>query len=107
MTKIELPGIINEIGKIEKVNAKGFRQFIVLEQPPLKDELERVKSKAHYYQCEVYSNSETDSRFITDKPAFLRAKVKATLYLNGQRWWHDKYGYQHRNQLALAKIERL
>lgn len=98
--KLEITAIIDTVGPIKPLT-KGFQQFIILRIPEKKDEFETVVRKEQYFRVEVYSTSQTDSRFLDSRS--LRAKTKAVCYLNGERWVNDatkEFNYQNKLKLA-------
>lgn len=84
--KLEVTGFVNNIGGIEPLK-KGFRQTIILHQPEVKDELDRVSIKEQYFPISIWSTSQTDSRFLSAKD--IRSKKKAVVYLKGERWMSE------------------
>lgn len=99
--KLEITGFVDKINGIEPLK-NGFRQMIVLHQPPLKDDLDRVKGKDQYYVVWIWSQQQTDKRFLTSKD--IRSKKKCTAYLNGERWFNEQYkDFNYNNKLNLVE----
>lgn len=102
--KLELTAIISHIGGIEPLT-KGFRQFIVLWIPESKDEFGSITRKEQHFRVEVYSTNQTDSRFLDSRS--IKAKTKAILYLNGERWVNDQTkDFNYMNKLKLAEWQK-
>lgn len=98
--KLDITGIVDKIGGIKPVR-KGFTQTVILQQPAAKDEFDRVTHHEQYFVISIWSNNQTDSRFLTSK--HIRSKMKASVYLKGERWWNDAskdFNYNHKLNLA-------
>lgn len=98
--KVELTAYVNNIGGIEPLT-KGFRQFVILRIPEAKDDMDTVIRKEQFFKVEVYSTSQTDKRFLDSRN--IKQKVKASLYLNGERWLpQGSQDFQYFHKLKLA-----
>jgi hypothetical protein len=98
--KLEITGIVDKVGGIRPVK-KGFTQAVILQQPAVTDEFDRIKHHEEFFVIHIWSNNQTDSRFFNTSK--LRTKVKATVYLKGERWWNDSqkdFNYNHKLNLA-------
>lgn len=98
--KFELTAIIDNVGAIKPLT-KGFQQFVILQVPEAKDPFGRLVAKEQFYRVEIYSTSQTDSRFLDNRS--LKAVTKALLYLNGERWINEtnnEFNYQNKLRLA-------
>jgi hypothetical protein len=63
----------------------GFKQLVILHRPDMTDLNGKVLAKEEYYQVNIWSQNQTDSRFLTfsDKGQ----KKKALCRLKGERWY--------------------
>ena len=104
--KIEFTAIISEIGAIE-ARKKGFSQNNIFQIPELKDEFGDVKRKEQFFVVQIYTNSQTDSRFLNQKHIGLKKIVSA--YLNGERYMQQgKFDYTYftrLNQIELKDVK--
>lgn len=99
--KLELVGIIEEAFGIQPTK-NGFKQTVILKQPAPVDEFERSKGKDQYFTINIWSNAQTDSRFVQQKDR--GQKKKCSLYLNGERWQDRNSGdYSYMNKLQLIQ----
>lgn len=97
--KIEITGRVDKIEGIQPVK-KGFIQRVFLEIPEVKDDFDRVTKYAEHFVVTIWSNQQSDSRFLSSRD--LRSKKKATVYLKGERWWNEnrkEYNYAHKLNL--------
>jgi len=102
--KLELTALINNIGPIKPLT-KGFQQHIVLSIPESKDEFGEVKRKEQFFRIEIWSNSQTDSRFLDSRN--IKEKKKAILYLNGERWMSTgATEFSYATKLKLAEWQK-
>lgn len=84
--KLEIVGLVHNIQGI-KPTKNGFQQLIILHQPEVKDELDRVSFKEQFFPVTIWSREQTDSRFLSPKD--MKSKKKATVYLKGERWYNE------------------
>lgn len=99
--KLELVGIIEEAFGIQPTK-NGFQQNVILKQPAAKDEFERTTGKDQFYRISIWSNAQTDSRFVQQNQR--GTKKKCRVYLNGERWQERNTGdYTYMNKLALIE----
>jgi hypothetical protein len=102
--KIEIVGLINNIGGIKPLS-KGFQQYVILSIPEAKDEFGDVKRKEQFFRIEIWSNSQTDSRFLDARN--MKEKKKAIVYLNGERWMPTgSQEFAYNNKLKLAEWQK-
>lgn len=97
--KLEITGRVEKFDGVQPLK-KGFQQRVFLEQPEVKDEFDRVTKYAEWYVIIIWSNSQTDSRFLGSKD--IKSKKKASVYLKGERWWNDQrkeFNYAHKLNL--------
>jgi hypothetical protein len=97
--KLEILGLVHNVGGI-KPTKNGFQQVVILHQPEVKDDLDRVSRREEFFQVTVWSKEQTDSRFL--QPKHMRAKMKAIVYLKGERWFNEKFNdfnYAHKLNL--------
>lgn len=98
-------GHITEVGSIRKLdNNKGFTQYVRLHLPA--EEFRGKKLTEEFFTISIYSNSETDSRFLQPEIAkgFLaqKAYAKAKVRMKGERW-HDGRQMQYSHKLNLEQ----
>lgn len=102
--KLELTAYISNIGHIEPLS-KGFKQVNILWIPEAKDEMDQVIRKEQFYRVEVWSQNQTDKRFMNSP--HIKTKIKATLYLNGERWMSTgATEFSYNNKLKLADWQK-
>ena len=102
--KLELTAIIHNIAGIEPLS-KGFKQNVILWIPESKDEFNTVTRKEQFFRIEIYSTNQTDKRFLDSSQ--IKAKTKAVLYLNGERWLNDSTKeFNYNNKLKLAEWQK-
>lgn len=85
--KLTIKGFIDKVGAVETLR-RGFRQVNVLHQPEVKDELGRVSAREQYFPVIIWSEKQTDSRFLSSKD--IRSVRTATVYINGERWLNER-----------------
>lgn len=98
-------GHIIEAGSIKKLdNNKGFTQYLRLHLPA--EEIRGRKLTEEFFTISIYSNSETDSRFMQPEIAkkFVAQKyyAKAKVRMKGERW-HDGRQMQYSHKLNLEQ----
>jgi hypothetical protein len=99
--RLEITGIVEHVNGI-KPNKKGFSQTVVLWQPGVKDEFDRVTQHDQYFVISIWSNNQTDSRFLGAKD--MKSKKKAAVYLKGERWINqNNTGFSYNHKLNLDK----
>jgi hypothetical protein len=97
--KLTITGIVDKVGGIRPVN-KGFTQAVILMQPEVKNEYDRVIAGEQYFVIHIWSNKQTDSRFLNSK--HIASKMKAEVYLKGERWFNERqkdFNYNHKLNL--------
>lgn len=85
--------ITGRVHRIEGVKAvkNGFTQRFMLHIPDLKDEItERVIRREQYFWIEIYSNNQTDSRFLDSTK--IKSLVCCSVYLNSYSWIDTRDG---------------
>lgn len=104
--KVEFNAIIMQTGAIEPMK-KGFRQNNIFHIPELRDDLEdRVTRTEQFFQVEIYSTSQTDSRFL--KPEQTGQKKTVSCYLNGLRWMQQgRFDYTYFTRLNLIELKEV
>lgn len=85
--KLTITGIVEKVGGIQPLR-KGFRQVVILEQPEIKDEFDRVTTFAQFFPISIFSNQQADSRFLGSRD--MRSKKSAAVYLKGERWFTNR-----------------
>lgn len=98
--KLEIIGRVDRFEGIQ-VLKKGFQQKVILEQPETKDDFERILKHAEYFTITIWSNEQTDKRFLSAKD--IRSVKKASVYLKGERWFNEikkEFNYAHKLNLA-------
>jgi hypothetical protein len=102
--KLELIGLVNNIGPKEQTK-NGFKQQVIITIPEYKDEFGDVKRKEQFFRIEIWSNSQTDSRFLDIRN--MKEKKKALLYLNGERWLPtNSQEFAYNNKLKLIEWQK-
>ncbi len=102
--KIELTAYIHNIGPIKPLT-KGFQQQNILWIPESKNEMGDILRKEQFFRIEIWSLNQTDSRFLNSTQ--IKAKTKAVLYLNGERWINDATKeFNYNNKLKLAEWQK-
>lgn len=82
--KCKITGRIHRIDGIQPVK-NGFRQQFMIHIPEQVDTMTgRVIRREAYYNVEIFSNNQTDSRFLGAKN--LRELVCCSVYLNSFHW---------------------
>lgn len=99
--KLELTAFVNNISAIEPLS-KGFKQTVILWIPEAKDEMEQVIRREQFFKIEIWASTQTDKKFFNS--THIRSKIKATLYLNGERWMNTgSTEFSYNNKLKLAE----
>jgi hypothetical protein len=99
-----IPGTIHKVGKVIAVKS-GFTQTVIITQPVKKDNTGRVISREQFFVISVWSNKQTDSRFL--KPEQVGIDCIADLYLDGQRWMGRRdLEYNHKLNLDRWVFEK-
>ncbi|MEM7551111.1 MAG: hypothetical protein AAF363_15615 [Bacteroidota bacterium] len=101
--KLEIKGIIDSVHPARKAG-KGFRQMIVVRQPPKTDEFGDPIMSEQYFPISIYSQSESSSRFVAKE--LLGEKVNAKVYLNGRKWVGNR-GAEYAINANLKELERI
>jgi len=78
--KFEIKAFIEKIGGIEPLK-RGFRQVNILHQPEVQDDLGRVSFREQYFPVIIWSEKQTDSRFLSSKD--IKSIRTAVVYLKG------------------------
>jgi hypothetical protein len=94
-----IPGNVHKVGKVSKVS-KGFTQALIITQPEEKNGQGYTLSKEQFFVIHIWSNKETDSRFLKDAHTGIRCI--ASVYLDGQRW-QGRNGFEYNHKLNLDK----
>jgi hypothetical protein len=84
--KLEILGFVHNIGGI-KPTKNGFQQMVILHQPEVKDELDRLSRKEQFFPIMIWSKQQTDSRFLDSRA--IKSRMKAIVYMNGERWFNE------------------
>lgn len=85
-------------GKIHKVEGiqpltRGFKQRIMLHVPEeYSQRTGRLIFKEQYFWIEIFSTSQTDSRFLNTSA--IGQHVSCSLYVNGYHWIDNRQGLQ-------------
>jgi hypothetical protein len=97
--RFEITGIVNKVFNVRS-SGKGFTQAVILHQPSATDEFKRVVAKEQFFVVSIWSNKETDSRFLNN--SHLNKKKSCSVYLYGERWPSSNGGdFQYNNKLNL------
>lgn len=90
--QIELNGTISDMQGVQPVR-NGFRQTVFIEETN-----EHNPNWNQYYTVQIFSTSQTDSRF--KHPADKGKPAKCLCYFKGQRW-QGQNGWNYNNKLEL------
>ena len=99
--RLEITGFIDKIGGLEP-QKRGFRQIVVVTQPESTDDMGRVVHKEQHFQINIWSEAQTDSRFLNSTN--IKQKKNAVVYLKGERWINEqKQEFSYANKLNLKE----
>jgi hypothetical protein len=99
MIKITIEGTVQKVFPIKTVK-NGYTQAVRLYQP--EEEYRGRKIVEEFFTISTFTNSSTDSRIL--KPEQEGTRIKASVYLKGERWPSGNRGdYEYNHALKLLE----